>query len=59
MLQLVGKHTYKLKLPKKCKIYDVFHVTLLEQNTMKKVLVNDMQLEFQAGNNKEYEVYSI
>ena len=32
---------------------------LLEQDTTKMGQVNDIQLEFEAGNNKEYEVDSI
>ena len=61
MLHPVGKQAYKLKLPKKWKIYDVFHVSLLEQDTTKKGQVNDMQLdlEFKAGDDKEYEVDGI
>ena len=54
VLHLVGKQAYKLKLPKKWKIYDVFYVLLLEQDTTKKGQVNDMQLKFEAGNNKKY-----
>ena len=61
VLHLVGKQAYKLKLPKKWRIYDVFHVSLLEQDTTKKGQVNDTQLnfKFEAGNNKEYEVDGI
>lgn len=51
---------YKLKLLKKWKIYDIFHVSLLEQNTTKKRRVNKtIQLKFEAGNDKEYEVERI
>ena len=48
-------------MPKKWKIYDVFHVSLLEQDTTKKGQVNDTQLDFkfEAGNNKKYEVDGI
>ena len=46
-------------MPKKWRIHDVFHVLLLVQNTTKKGRVNDMQLEFEAGDNKEYEVDGI
>ena len=48
-------------MPKKWRIYDVFHVFLLEQDTTKNGRVNDMQLnfEFEAGENKEYEVENI
>ena len=61
VLYPVGKQAYKLELPKKWKIHDVFYVSLLEQNTTKKGQVNDMQrdFEFEAGNDKEYEVDGI
>ena len=59
MLHSVGKQAYKLELPKKWKIHDVFHVSLLEKNNTKKRQVNNMQLEFKAGNNKKYEVGGI
>ena len=59
VLHPVGKQAYKLKLPKKWRIHNVFYVLLLEQNTTKKRRVNDMQLEFEAGNDKEYEVDGI
>ena len=46
---------------KKWRIYDIFHVSLLKQDTTKKGQVNDIQLnfEFEAGNDKEYEVDGI
>ena len=61
VLHPVGKQAYKLELPKKWRIHNVFHVSLLEQNTTKKGQVNDTQLnfEFEAGNNKEYKVEGI
>ena len=59
MLHPVDKQAYKLELSKKWRIYDVFHVFLLEQDTTKKGQVNDMKLEFEAGNDKEYEVDGI
>ena len=61
VLHPVGKQVYKLKLPKKQKIHDIFHVSLLEQDTPKKGRVNDTQLdfEFKAGDKKEFEVDSI
>ena len=58
VLYPVGKQSYKLE-PKKWRIYNVFYISLLEQNTIKKRQVNDTQLEFEAGNNKKYEVDSI
>ena len=61
VLHPVGKQAYKLELPKKWRIHDVFHVSLLEQDTTKKGQVNDTQLdfEFEAGDDKEYEVNGI
>ena len=59
VLHLVGKQAYKLELPKKWRIHNVFQVLLLEQNTTKKGPVNDMQLEFETSNDKEYEVNGI
>ena len=48
-------------MPKKWRIHDVFHISLLEQNTTKKGQVNDMQLDFkfEAGDDKEYKVDGI
>ena len=40
-------------------IYNIFHVLLLEQNIIKEEQVNNMQLEFKAGNNKKYDVDGI
>ena len=61
VLHLVDKQAYKLELPKKWRIHNVFHISLLEQNTTKKGQVKDTQLdfEFEAGNNKEYKVDGI
>ena len=63
VLHPVGKQAYKLELPKKWRIHDVFHVFLPEQNTTKKRRVNDTQLDFkfEAGDNKnkKYEVDGI
>ena len=61
VLHPINKQAYKLKLPKKWRIHDIFHVSLLEQDTTKKGQVNDMQLDFkfEAGDDKEYEVDGI
>ena len=61
MLHPVNKHAYKLKFFKKWRIYNVFHILLLEQDITKKGQVNDKQLdfEFEASNNKEYKVDGI
>lgn len=59
---LVKNQVYKLKLPKKYSIYDIFYVTLLEYNTLKKRRMNKIntQLGFEARNNsKEYKVKKI
>lgn len=57
-----NRKVYKLKLPKKWKIYNVFYLSLLEQDTTKKRWVDKStatQLEFGIGDNKEYEVEGI
>ena len=61
MLYPVEKQTYKLELPRICKIYDAFYVLLLEQDTIKKGQINEFVevLEFDKGDNKEYEVEAI
>ena len=42
MLHPVDKQVYKLKLPKKWRIHNVLHVSLLEQDITKKRQMNDM-----------------
>ena len=61
VLDPVGKQAYKLKLPKRWKIHDVFHMLLLEQNTTRKEWVDKLvkELELEAGDSKEYEVKAI
>ena len=58
MLHLVGKQAYKLELPKKFRIDDVFHMSLLEKGTIKKRQEFSVP-EFEPGDNKEYEVEAI
>lgn len=60
-MQLVGKQAYKLQLPKNWKIYDVFHVSLLEQDTIRKRWVdkNIRQIRLNTGNNKKFKVKTI
>ena len=54
------KQAYKLELLKKWRIYDIFYASLLKQDTIRKGRVDKTtQLEFEAGNNKEYEMEGI
>ena len=59
----MGRQAYKLELPKWWRIHNIFHVFLLEQDTLKKEQVDKKtteQLEFEAGgNNEEYKIESI
>ena len=57
----VGKQVYKLELLRNWRIYDVFHILLLEQDTTRKERVDKKvtELDFEAGNNKEYKVEAI
>ena len=63
VLHAVGKQAYKLELPTKWKIHDVFHVSLLEQDTTRKGRVNETlpepDGEFETGDDKEYKVEAI
>ena len=61
MLYSVKKQAYKLKLLRTWKILDVFHMSLLEQNTIRKGRMNKFAEvpEFESGNDKEYEVQAI
>ena len=60
----VGKQAYKLELPRKWRIHDVFHVSLLEQDTTKKGRVDENATELaklDAGDDEggEYKVEAI
>ena len=45
VLYLVGKQEYKLELSKKWRIYDVFHISLLKQDTTRKERVDNENAE--------------
>ena len=63
VLHPVGKQAYKLELSRKWRIHDVFHVSMLEQDTTRKGRVDEevRQMEFNAGDDdsEEYEVEAI
>ncbi len=62
VLHLLRKQAYKLELPKKWRIYDIFHVSLLEQDITRKEQVDKItsRLEFESnGDGKEYKVKAI
>ena len=63
VLHHVGKQAYKLELPRKWRIHNVFYVSLLEQDITKKKQVDKevRQMEFDLGNNDsgEYKVEAI
>ena len=61
VLHPIGKQVYKLELPKKWRIHDVFHVSPLEQDTIRKGRVDENATELDAGNNDsgKYEVEAI
>ena len=58
VLHPVGKQAYKLELPKKWKIHDVFHVSLLEQDITRKGREFSVR-EFEPGDDNKYEVEAI
>ncbi len=59
VFHIVGKQVYKLELLTKWKIYDLFYVSLLEQDTTRKIQVDEnlpeseKDLKFGARCNKE------
>ena len=63
VLHPVGKQAYKLELPRKWRIHDVFYVSLLEQDTTKKGRVDEevRQIEFNIDDDEsgEYKVEAI
>ena len=63
MFHLIRKQVYKLELFRKWRIHDIFHMSLLEQDTTRKRGVDEeiRQMEFNADNNdsEEYKVEAI
>ena len=63
ILHPVGKQAYKLKLPRKWKIHDVFHVSMLKQDTTRTGRVDEevrqMKFDVSDDENGEYEVEAI
>ena len=60
VLHPVGKQGYKLELSRNRRIHDVFHVSLLEQDSTKKGQINEFSVpEFEPGDDKEYEIEAI
>ena len=59
VLHLVGKQGYKLELPKKRRIHNVFHVLLLEQDNTRKEQVKKVPELDTGDHSNEYEVEAI
>ena len=59
MLHPIGQQVYKLELPKKWRLHNVFYLSLLEQNTTRKKRVEKIP-ELDTGNDsKEYKLKAI
>ena len=58
VLHPVGKQAYKLKLPKKWRVHNMFHVSLLEQDTSRKGRVSEEVPELEDGD-KDSETYKV
>ena len=61
VLHPIRKQVYKLELSKWWRMHDVFHVSLLEQDTTKKKRMDKQvkELELEAGDSEEYKVEAI
>ena len=59
VLHLVGEQAYKLEQPKKWRIHDVFHMSLLEHDTIRKERVEKVAEIDADDNSKEYKVEAI
>ncbi len=58
VLHPVGKQAYKIELPKKWRIHEDFHVSLLEQDITKKGRV-EIAIKLDEGDSEEYKVEAI
>ena len=58
MLYPIGKQVYKLEFSRNWRIYDIFYVSLLEQDTTKKGREFSVP-EFKPSNDKEYKMEAI
>ena len=58
---LIRKYTYKLKLFIRLKIYNIFHVLLLDQDITRKKYVdkNIIRLDFEDSKSKKYKIEAI
>ena len=61
VLHPVGKEAYKLELPRNWTIHNVFHMSLLEQDTIRKEQVDKKvsELDVCDKDSKEYKVKAI
>ena len=61
VLYQIGKQAYKVKLPKKWGIHNIFYILLLEKDIIKKKCIDENMIKLDAGNknSKEYKVKTI
>ena len=61
VLYSIGKQAYKLELPKRWRMHNVFYMSLLEQNITKRERVDKRvkELKLESGNSEEYKVVAI
>lgn len=62
VLHPVAKQAYRLELPASWKIHDIFHISILEQDSTRKGRVNKLlepEPDFDVGKHKEYKLETI
>ena len=59
VLHLIEKQVYKLKLLERWKIYNIFYVLLLKQDTTRKKRVDKQMTKLKASDSKEYKIEAI